>query len=132
MYNLEKLLDIPFVDNGRDFNGVDCYGLLMLYYKEILGIDVPDTKITAYQPNRTMAMYLDYVSRNWNEIKTPKKHCGVALSLNQNHPKLVTHFAVAIDEKRAIHTVKGKNTHIIDMDSPMFKPFIKGFYEWHN
>lgn len=129
---LDKFIGIPFVNRGRDFNGCDCYGLLMLYYKEVLGINVPDTQITAMQPMRTMAMYLEYVKANWELIDNPEINCGIALSLNENHPKLVTHFAVMISETKALHTLNKLESHIIDINSPTFKPFIRGFYRWKN
>lgn len=123
---------IPFKDKGRDFNGCDCYGLLMLYYKNELGIEISDTNITADQPRRIFASYLKEVSEHWIEIDKPEKHCGIAMCLNENHPKLVTHFAVMIDEKRVLHTINKCDSMIMPLDDIRIKPFIKGFYRWQH
>jgi cell wall-associated NlpC family hydrolase len=35
-------IGIPFAYGGRDHNNLDCYGLVMLLYKEVHGIELPD------------------------------------------------------------------------------------------
>lgn len=46
MYSPEKFIaewiGVPHVYNGRDKRGVDCYGLVWLYYRDVLGLMMPD------------------------------------------------------------------------------------------
>lgn len=37
----KKFLDIPYKLNGRDFNGIDCIGIMELYFRE-KGTTIPD------------------------------------------------------------------------------------------
>jgi len=124
-------IGIPYKDKGRTFNGSDCYGLLKLYYKEQLNIDIPEVNVSADQPRRSLAKYLEEISKHWEEVKTPIKNCAVAMCLNEEHPNMVTHFGVMIDEKRMLHTYKNTNSHIIEIEHPTVKNQIKGFYKWH-
>ena len=41
MEDLNKYIGIPWKLNGRNFKGIDCIGLVWLYFKE-LGIKIPD------------------------------------------------------------------------------------------
>lgn len=129
---MDRFIGIPFVDGGRTFEGADCYGLVKLYYKNILNIEIPETKIQPNQPKRIMINYLNEISKNWKQIESPKKNCVVAMAMHDEHPKLVTHFAVMIDEKRMLHTLNKQNSNIKNIDDISIKPFIKGFFEWQH
>lgn len=37
----EKYLGIPWVSRGQDWSGVDCYGLLVLVFREEFGVSIP-------------------------------------------------------------------------------------------
>ena len=128
---ISKFIGIPFVSKGRSFNGCDCYGLVKLYYKEILNIDIPETIITAEQPRRTFANYLNEISKNWTAA-TPAKNVVVAMSVNAEHPNLVTHFAVMIDDKRFIDTRENMSSYLTSIDDERIKNQIKGFYKWQH
>ena len=128
---ISKFVGIPFVSKGRSFNGCDCYGLVKLYYKEILNIDIPETIITAEQPRRTFANYLNEISKNWTAT-TPAKNVVVAMSVNAEHPNLVTHFAVMIDDKRFIDTRENMSSYLTSIDDERIKNQVQGFYKWQH
>lgn len=125
-------IGIPFKDKGRDFKGCDCFGLVKLYYKNELGIEIPETNITADQPKRIMINYLNEISKNWTKIESPEKNCVVAFAMHEEHPKLVTHFAVMIDDKTILHTLNKSNSHKLSIDDIRVKSFIRGYFKWQN
>ena len=38
---IKKILGSPWVNRSSSFDACDCYGLVTLYYKHVLGIDLP-------------------------------------------------------------------------------------------
>ena len=128
---INDFIGIPFVSKGRTFRGCDCYGLVKLYYKEVLNIELPETVITAEQPRRTFANYLNEISKNWT-LTTQQKNAVVAMAVNAEHPSLVTHFAVMIDDKRFIDTRENMSSYLTSIDDERIKNQIKGFYKWQH
>ena len=128
---ISRFIGIPFVSQGRSFKGCDCYGLVKLYYKEVLNIELPETVITAEQPRRTFANYLNEISKNWNDT-VPQTNAVVAMAVNAQHPTLVTHFAVMIDDKRFIDTRENRSSYLTSIDDERIKNQIKGFYKWQH
>jgi cell wall-associated NlpC family hydrolase len=128
---ISRFIGIPFVSKGRTFSGCDCYGLVKLYYKEVLNIEIPETVITAEQPRRTFANYLNEISKNWIST-TPFKNAVVAMAVNAEHPNLVTHFAVMIDDKRFIDTRENMSSYLTNIDDEKIKNQIRGFYTWQH
>lgn len=130
MITIDMFIGIPFVDRGRLLSGADCYGVVMMYYKEILGIDIPDVNVTVNEPKKSFVTYLTEVNKHWIRLDKPEQHCGVALRLNTEHPKLVTHFGVMIDNNRLLHSLRPMGSHIIRIDNPVITSYIEGFYRW--
>ena len=38
---VERAVCVPFLDKGRDYDGFDCWGLVVCYYRDVLGIELP-------------------------------------------------------------------------------------------
>lgn len=127
---IKTFIGIPFVDRGRDKTGSDCYGILKMYYKEILDIEIEEIIADPNRPKQCYVKYLDQIARKWEKVETPEPHSVVAMSTNMEHPEMITHFGVMIDNKRMLHTFKNTQSHIINIDNPMIKSQIKGFYKW--
>lgn len=130
---IEKFIGIPFTDKGRDFNGCDCYGIVKLYFKEVLKTDIPDVIASPRQLKMAYLEYLENISKYWIEHKEPLENSVVALLTDPNNPKLVTHFGIIIkiDGKlKMLHTFKNTASHLVDMPSPIYQNKIKAYYEW--
>jgi cell wall-associated NlpC family hydrolase len=39
---VRKLLAVPYLHRGRDYNGADCGGMILLFYRDYRGITLPD------------------------------------------------------------------------------------------
>jgi len=83
---LLKALKIPYRKYGSDWNGVDCYGVVKLFYKEIHGIELPDI--------RTYRWW-----ESWKKVGKPET--GDVLLIDFEEP----HLAIFINN-RILHALK--------------------------
>lgn len=44
---INDYVGVPYLENGRDRDGWDCWGLVMAVYRDRLGVELPDWKWTA-------------------------------------------------------------------------------------
>jgi len=110
---------------GLNFNDYDCFNLVKLIYKEVHNKDILDTNIKHYESDLINQSYLGEVD-NWIEVKEPKEGDIMAIRLDSNYPKLVTHFAYCINDKQILHTTEKTNC-VVENISKYYK-LVAGFY----
>lgn len=110
---------------GLSFKDYDCFNLVKLIYKEVHNKQILDTNVKHYESDLINQSYLGEVD-NWIEVKEPKEGDIMAIRLDSNYPKLVTHFAYCINDKQIIHTTE-KTGCIVENISKYYK-LVAGFY----
>ena len=128
-----KYIGIPFVDGGRDFSGVDCYGVIVLVYREE-GIKLWDTadynlkEQTHSKENLMLSNYhKDWVKVDDNDLK----ELDILLfNMDEDFPDIPTHVALYIGEGKLLHCMRGHPIHIVKLkNSPMMRYF-QGAYRY--
>lgn len=130
---VNDFIGIPFVDKGRDIKGCDCYGLIKLYYKEILNIDIPDVLASPNQPKLAYMEYLANTNKYWSTSQEMKENSIVAMCTDAEHPKMITHYGIIIkvDNKlKMLHTFKNVQSHLVDLPNLAYDNKIKAYHEW--
>ncbi len=122
-----KYLRIPYQKNGRDYSGVDCYGLVMLVAKEQANIDLPDINNAPVEEYLINDIVNDYKNK-FVKIDKPEPFCLVALSIV---PPYTHHIGLVLEDcKRFIHIRESHTARIDSLDSKLWKPMIRGFYKY--
>lgn len=105
---LSDLIGVEYKLGARDMPLLDCYGVAVVFYKELLGIDLPEY---------TSAHLTDYshlfddagILKDFRQIDHTKEEVlygDLITFLVKGKPR---HIGVAIDNRRMIHT--GLTTH---------------------
>jgi len=127
---IEKALHVRFKDKGRDYSAWDCYSVVLLAYRDILGVELPsfaDDYVNAGDTKASRRVIHDIVLRqkqNWDKVDDPQA-LDVALF---RFGDTQTHVGLMIDKNRFIHCERKINTVIERIDSAKWKKRVEGVY----
>lgn len=113
MTDFSKYIDLPFIPNGRSFNGIDCYGLVWLMYKEELGIVLPDFNEIIYDPETWCkdgrSHILENINEDWERIVNGSyKRFDIHILYDKD--LIASHVGLNIGNGRFIHTMNQKQS----------------------
>lgn len=85
-----KAIRVPFVQDGRDYRGWDCYGLVWCGYHDVMGIDLPSYSCNVKDHLRLARVFREAMV-DWPQVErqdgavaviprsTRPIHCGLAM-----------------------------------------------------
>jgi cell wall-associated NlpC family hydrolase len=119
-----KYIGIPFEYKGRSpDNKLDCYGLVMLLYKEIHGIDLPDVD------SPTFLQEIEEVI-NSEVLKWTPCELEIGSVLVFSIRGYGAHVGYYIGDDKFIHTWEATNGVTIERFSISWKHRLLGVYKW--
>lgn len=134
---------VPFVEKGRDYDGVDCWGVIYLAFRDVYGIQLP-SYVESYTERdlvgtSALARLVSVESRCWSPIWTrgmgipnhpyDRRPGDVAVFLRQNRP---VHTALVIDRRRVLHSEEELGTFVDRIDSPIWQHRLEGIYRYRH
>lgn len=123
-------MGIPFKPDGRDRNGLDCYGLICLIYKEQLGIEIPDYKgifeNNCFTTLKKVAQIIkEDKDKGWTVISKgeQKEFDGIVLRTG----KFQWHLGVVVNSMNMIHIIQGAEVIVEPYESLLWKHRVAEF-----
>ena len=125
---IEDLVGIPYVIDGRDAKGADCWGLVVLYFATVHGLDVPRydaaASMTELDRRALAAMIADGIAPPWVVVQEPRPGDVVLI----RHGTAVSHVGIYLDGARVLHS-PGPGPSVIErIASPHMARRVVGFY----
>lgn len=101
-----KAIGVPFVPHGRDYDGWDCWGLVVRAYADVLGAALPDYQYESIADYRRLArLFTDRSQAHWRP--SPAVPMAVAAIYRRGR---VIHAGLVITPRRIMHVEDGINT----------------------
>jgi len=128
--NIKNYIGIPFLKNGNDREGCDCWKLIVMVYREQLGIDLPDYAeifvTDSLASLRRVARTMKEERLKWRQVQTPIPYDVILLRVNG----LVCHAGLVIDRRRMLHIMDGTDSTVEEFTGLQWKQRVEGFYRW--
>lgn len=122
-----KYLNIPFKHLGRSFEGVDCYGLIIIYAKNELGIELDDWY---YNP--------DWSKLGENHIVEKRGTYGIRVNAPEVNDlvcfytdmklKVVNHIGILVQKPNTVLQCVKSGVKLTNIGAPPMKNLVEGFY----
>ncbi len=120
----EKLSGIPYLHNGRSYDGVDCLGLIYLFFKE-MGVDLPIDDNKGIIPDDWYKVEPD---RYVNGLKLLGEEVGHYRDIQildvpyfRLYKNVVTHTGVMLDSKHFLHVLIDKEVSVGSFDRRIWR-----------
>jgi cell wall-associated NlpC family hydrolase len=125
---LEKFVGVPYVPNGRDYGGADCWGILFLYYRDVLGSPIPsysaEMEAREFRRNAIAPLMAAEREKIWRQVEQPQTGDGILIRAGGHE----SHVGVYIGNGRMLHS-EGPGPSTIERIGDMrWKNRISGFY----
>jgi cell wall-associated NlpC family hydrolase len=121
MPNFKDYIGLPYKHKGRDFGGIDCWGLYRLIYEYELNIVLPDFTDVLYDRNwykREENHILENISRTkFEKVEPPYKLYDGMIFYKDRHSIIANHIGMYIDDEKFIHVLENKLSMISRLDS---------------
>jgi cell wall-associated NlpC family hydrolase len=128
--NIKNYIGIPFLKNGNDREGCDCWKLIVMVYREQLGIDLPDYAEIFVDDSlaslRRVARTMKEERLKWRQVQTPIPYDVILLRIDG----LVCHAGLVIDRRRMLHIMDGTDSTVEEFTGLQWKQRVEGFYRW--
>lgn len=119
---------------GIDFNELDCYGLVRKFYFHQFSIELEDFGMKYGDGDLRYFVKVNMNFRKyaeaWHKTDKPKYGSVIAMRLDSRMPKIVTHFAIAINEHEMIHTTRNGNSRLEPI--ARYHNLIEGIYNYED
>ena len=103
---IKKVMHKPWVNRASSFDECDCFGLVMLYYKHVLNIDLQ--AVQGYDDKVDTAECWTNEISNWEAVQTPSVNGLVFTCYRGERPM---HVGVVISPTHVLHCRGSEGNH---------------------
>lgn len=113
-----RYVGLPFVDHGRDFKGVDCWGLVQLVMRRECQVELPPyAEISALDLAGIAGILAREAAREpWIPVAGRARRFDVAV---MHRKRAAVHVGIMVDAELVLHTEQRTGAVMVPVKSPL-------------
>ena len=123
-----KYIGLPYKDGGRDTEGLDCWGLVRLVYKDKYEIDLPSFT-NSYTTTNDREHLHELIARHkeyWELTTEPEEGSVVLMRVLGTN----THVGIYLGNSKFLHIRENTQAVVESIDSSTWKHRIIGYFKY--
>ena len=119
--NFSKYIGLKYKHLGKDFSGVDCFGIVWLIFKEERGILLPDFTTLNYSPglrssDKELIKNVIDGDKSFKKVKPPYKIFDCPIFLDSCTMTFANHIGIFISDNEFIHIREDTTSMVSKLD----------------
>lgn len=119
-------IGVPFLDQGRDFQGWDCWGLVVRAYRECFGIELPGYEHVSALSSREAGEIIAAQSQLWAPIPAHQERPGDVIVLREG--SWPCHVGLVVKAGFMLHVDLKVETCIESYNTALWRNQVVGIY----
>ncbi|EFO32624.1 D-gamma-glutamyl-meso-diaminopimelic acid endopeptidase CwlS [Roseibium sp. TrichSKD4] len=126
---MDRLVGVPYVAHGRSYEAADCWGLVWLYYRDVLQVAIPDyldamSDVTFVRSEISKVVKGGRLA-DWESVSEPKTGDVVLMRVGRSE----SHVGIYLDAGRVLHSeAPGDISKIERLDGVRLRNRVCGFF----
>lgn len=126
--NIIKYLDIPYKHGGMDFSGIDCFGLVRLFFKNEFNYEIPEFGYGLEWKKSKQDPIKECYRNVCDKIDAPARYGIVGFRMPgyfvEHHLGIILY-----DFDQFLHSPLNKSSCVSKLSHPVWKRSISAYYE---
>lgn len=130
IFAIMRYIGLPYKHQGRTCEGLDCWGLIKLVYKEMLNTELWDIGET-YPEDWSWEgkdLFMENYQKQWERVQDPTAFDVVLINSSKG---IANHAGVMINDRTFIHCIKA-GVVVSRITDKIWKRRIAGYYRYKN
>jgi len=127
---MERFVGIPYAPHGRSYEGADCWGILFLYYRDVLGVAIPSYSVemrdVEFHRHEISQLVAAEKGQHWIEVDAPARGDGVLMRVGSDE----SHVGVFIGNGQMLHSEGPHPSQIERMGDMRWRSRITGYFRY--
>jgi cell wall-associated NlpC family hydrolase len=125
---MNSLIGIPYKFHGRTKDGVDCLGIVQLFYRKFFNISIPEYLYSHANENESCETTITagQFDGNWKPV-TDLQYGDMLVFRIKGRP---THVGVYLGNNEFLHCLAGRMSCIERLDSLTWRNRLVGAHRW--